>query len=227
MPIRAMLFDMDGLLIDTEDLHMRAFARTATQLGLPSQPKDYAVWIGKSSGRLAEWLHERVTPKVSAHEILCLEQEAFAEILLHEKPLPLPGVSDMLDACEAAKLWRGLVSSSVYEQVRLTMEVVLTHLRRPPALEATFHAITTGDRVQRLKPAPDPYLRTADLLGLAPGECLVFEDSPAGVASARAAGCHVVAIPNMYLDSAEIVREAHAHFKTLQDACAARVWEKI
>jgi len=222
-----MLFDMDGLLIDTEDLHMRAFARIATQLGWPSQPKDYAAWIGKSSAHLAVWLQERVSPSVSAQEILRLEQLTYVEILLKERPPPLPGVAALLDVCDAMPLRRGLVSSSVYEQVRITMEVVLKHLHRPLDLEATFHAITTGDRVKCLKPAPEPYVRTAEALGLSPSECLAFEDSAVGVASARAAGCRVVAIPNVYLDSAEIVREAHAHFKTLQDAYVACVWEHL
>ncbi|MCK6471089.1 MAG: HAD family phosphatase [Planctomycetes bacterium] len=227
MPIRAFLFDMDGLLIDTEDLHMRAFAETATGLGFPSKPHDFTCWIGHSAAKMSQWLVERCTVKTTPEEIIRIEQEAFLRILEDERPEPLPGAKEMLDAADQLKAPRGLVSSTIYPQVERTMKVVLAHLKRGGGLDAHFGAVVTGDRVKNIKPAPDPYLQAAEGLGVAPGECLVFEDSPAGVASARAAGCKVCAIPNMYLDTKEIVAKAHAHFPTLLEAHAARVWENV
>lgn len=223
--IRAILFDMDGLLIDTEDIHLRAFAAAATRVGYPSEAKDYLSWIGHSSISLGRWIAERATLKESPEAIVELEQDIFLKILRDERPAPLPGARDMIDLCDTAGFRRGLVSSTVYPQVLLTMEVVLSHLGRPERLEETFASVTTGDRVPRMKPAPDPYLQAARELGFAPGQCLVFEDSPAGVASAKAAGCRVVAIPNIYLQRDEVGKEAHASFNTLADACAARIWE--
>ncbi|MCW8130319.1 MAG: HAD family phosphatase [Planctomycetota bacterium] len=225
--IRAILFDMDGLLIDTEDIHLRAFAQAATRMGYPSEAKDYLSWIGHSSMALGKWIAERATQKQSPEAIVQLEQEIFLRILFEERPAPLPGAREMIDHCDAAGFKRGLVSSTVYPQVVLTMEVVLAHLGRPARLEETFATVTSGDRVPRMKPAPDPYRQAAGELALDPAHCLVFEDSPAGIASARAAGCRVVAIPNLYLKREEVGKEADASFNTLADAFAARIWERF
>lgn len=225
--IRAFLFDMDGLLIDTEDLHMRAFAETATQLGFPSKPADFVCWIGHSSKKMSEWMAEKVTVKTSPEGIVKIEQEIYLKILHDERPPPLPGAREMIDQCDRMSLRRGLVSSTIYPQVLPTMAVVLAHLGRAPVLEETFHSVTTGDRVKRLKPAPDPYLQAAETLGVRPEECIVFEDSPAGVTAGRAAGCHVVAIPNVYLKAEDVARDAHLNFPTLEAAFKARVWERL
>lgn len=227
MPIRAFLFDMDGLLIDTEDLHMRAFAETATGLGFPSQPEDFTCWIGHSAAKMSKWLVEQCTQETTPEEIRRIEQDAFLKILEDERPAPLPGAKEMMDVPDALQLRRGLVSSTIFPQVERTMDVVLAHLNRAGGLGAHFGAVVTGDRVENIKPAPDPYLQAAAGLGVPPEDCLVFEDSPAGVASARAAGCKVCAIPNIYLDANEVTEKAHVHFKTLAEAHAARVWEKV
>lgn len=225
--IRAILFDMDGLLIDTEDLHMRAFAEAATQLGYPSKPEHYLAWIGHSSMSLAQWLAQRVTAGTTPQAIVDLERDIYFRILREERPQPLPGVRAWLDHCDERRLGRGLVSSTVYEQLVPTMQVVLAHLGRPERVEDTFGIVTSGDRVPRMKPAPDPYLQTAQALGVEPHECIVFEDSPAGVAAGRAAGCHVVAIPNVYLKAEDVAKDAHLNFPTLEAAFQARVWERL
>ncbi len=225
--LRAILFDMDGLLIDTEELHMRAIAETAAGLGFVRDPMDYRVWIGRSAHELSGWLVEQITVDITRERLLETEQEIFLRILGAERPPPLPGAREMIEACEDLGLSRGLVSSTAYAQVVKTMEVVLEHLERPGSLEQHFASVTTGDRVPKPKPAPDPYLIGASDLGVTPGECLVFEDSPSGARSARAAGCKVVAIPNPYLDEDECIEHAHAHFPTLADAYAARVWESL
>ncbi|MCZ7648808.1 MAG: HAD family phosphatase [Planctomycetota bacterium] len=224
--LRAFFFDMDGLLIDTEDLHMRAFAETAAALGYAREPREYACWIGHSSWKVSAWLAEQVKVRTTPDEIMRIEQENFLRILREERPAPLAGSREMFDACDALGLPRALVSSTVYPQVVKTMEVVLGHFGREPDLERHFGAVVTGDRVTNLKPDPEPYLKAAAGLGVPPERCIVFEDSPAGVKSARAAGCRVVAIPNEYLEPGEVVREAHAHFKTLKDAFEAGIWER-
>lgn len=224
--LRAVLFDMDGLLIDSEDLHMRAFAATGAELGYAREPREYSCWIGHSAMELAEWMVERIETKIEPAELLRREQEAFLNILRQERPTPLPGVREMFDGCDTLGLARGLVSSTFYHQVVKTMAVVLEHLEREPVLESHFRTVVTGDRVKNLKPNPEPYAKAAAGLGLKPEQCMVFEDSPAGVTSARAAGCKVVAIPNLYLKHEEIAPLAHAHFPTLREAYSARVWER-
>jgi HAD superfamily hydrolase (TIGR01509 family) len=227
MAIQAMLFDMDGLLIDSEDLHLRASSDTARVLGFEREPESFVDWIGLPTGQWAEWMLTQCDSDLTPQQVFDLEQSAFFRILEEERPPPLPGVREMFGQCDAMGLKRGLVSSTRRGQLERIMAVVLEHLNRPPRLEDTFHAVVSGDDVERSKPDPDPYLRVAARLGVPAETCVVFEDSPAGVASARAAGCRVIAIPNVYLDAEEVSRNAHASFPTLLDAHRARVWESL
>src|SRR6185503_4103082 len=98
--IRAFLFDMDGLLIDTEDIHMRAFAETATQLGFPSKPDDFICWIGHSSKKMSEWMAGKIAIETTPEGIVKLEQEIYLKILHDERPQPLPGAREMIDQCD-------------------------------------------------------------------------------------------------------------------------------
>lgn len=220
-----MLFDMDGLLIDSEDLHLRASSETARIMGFERSPESFVEWIGLPTGQWAEWMLTQCDSDLTPQQVFELEQTAFFRILEEERPPPLPGVKEMFDLCDEMGLKRGLVSSTRTGQLLRIMGVVLEHLSRPSELEGTFQAVVTGDDVKRSKPDPDPYLRVAARLGLPAEHCMVFEDSPAGVASARAAGCRAIAIPNVYLNAEEVSREAHASFSTLLDAYKARIWE--
>jgi beta-phosphoglucomutase-like phosphatase (HAD superfamily) len=225
MDIQAMLFDMDGLLIDTEDLHLRASSETARQLGFERRPEAFVEWIGLPTSQWAEWMLTQCETDATPEEVIAMEHAAFLRVLRDERPPPLPGVREMIGVCDGLRLKRGLVSSTRFDQLSQIMDVVLSHLGRPSRLEETFHALVTGDDVQREKPAPDPYLQVAERLAVPPVACLAFEDSPAGVASARAAGCRTVAVPNIYLDGEEVGREAHVSFPSLLEAFRARVWE--
>ncbi len=224
--VKAFLFDLDGLLADTEDLHMRAFAETATRLGHKSEPKDYLHWIEHSSLDLGNWLAPRTGNKHTGREIMQMEQAKFLEILLRDKPEPLPGAQDFFDTGDKLGFQRALVSNTNYKLACEVLTVLLTHMKRHPEPEAHFKFFATGDRVPKLKPNPDPYIFAAQNIGVKPEECIAFEDSPAGAQSAREAGCYVVAVPNLYIDPEPIKKIAHVNFKTLKDAHAAKVWER-
>ena len=216
---RAFLFDMDGLLLDTEDIHIRAYMELTRQLGVPQSFESLKRFIGHSHNVTVRFLKDDLGCEPAFEDLIAREQVIYFEILESERPRPLPGVREMFDLCEELGLKRALVSSSVAFQVGPTMQIVLDHLERRGKWTEHFHVVCTGDRVKRLKPAPDPYLLAAEELGLAPEECIAFEDSPAGVTAAHAAGCCVVAIPNMYLQSAEVAQDkAHYVYKTLSDA---------
>ena len=227
MPIKAFLFDLDGLLADTEAIHMRAFAQTANQLGHPSEPKDFLKWIGHSSLDLGNWLAARSPSGMTGQEIMDLEQRLFLEILRRDRPAPFAGAKEFFDHADQNSLPRALVSNTHYTLAASVLEILLPHMKRSTDLTEHFRHFATGDRVPRLKPAPDPYQQAAKALGLEPGECLAFEDSVAGATSARDAGCKVCAIPNIYLDSKPIEQIAHVSYNTLHAAYAARVWETV
>jgi beta-phosphoglucomutase-like phosphatase (HAD superfamily) len=223
--MKALVFDMDGLLVDTEDLHLRTFATLATARGVPCSPRDLYGWIGKGQHRLASWIVSEAG-EGSVEEIVAAQRAAFLEALEAERPAPQPGFAELLEVALGEGLALGLVSNSDEVLVRATMDVVLPHLKRSTRLEETFSVVVTRDRVSHPKPAPDPYLLAAEELGLAPAECLVFEDSPSGGVAARAAGCRLVAVPCPYLSDASALVEVADHvYPSLRAAYLDRVWE--
>ena len=220
--VRALLFDMDGLLLDTEDIHIRAYMELCRQLGKPQPFEALKRFIGLSHHVTVTFLTDDLGFKhLDKEELILREQAIYFEILAREKPHPFPGVREMFKLADERGLKRGLVSSSNAHQVAPTMEVVLGHLDCRGCWKEYFQTICTGDRLERLKPHPDPYLLAAKELGLHPSECVVFEDSPAGVQAAHAAGCRVVAIPNIYLTHDEVVQGRTPHvYRSLLDAHA-------
>ena len=185
----AVLFDMDGLLVDTEPVWTVAEVELAHRLGGAFTPELKAAIVGtrlevavptilrwygaptddETVTRTADWLLGRMVE------------------LFRERPLVLPGVTPLLEALASAGVPTALVSSSY----RVLVDAVLAHGLGPFALTLA------GDEVVQGKPHPEPYLTAAAALGVDPARCVVLEDSPAGVASAEAAGCAVVAVPSV------------------------------
>lgn len=186
----AVLWDMDGLMVDSEPLWTRAETELAGTLGgtwdaevkalVVGTRLDVAVptiltWFGvepteERVGTTAAWLLHRMVELFSADEL----------------PL-MPGVRTLLAALAAEQVPMALVSSSY----RVLVDAVLAGGVGP------FAFTLAGDEVEQGKPAPDPYLLAAKHLGVDVGRCVVLEDSPAGVASGEAAGCAVVAVPSV------------------------------
>jgi HAD superfamily hydrolase (TIGR01509 family) len=221
MKIRALLFDMDGLLMDTELIHIKAYIKLTTELGVPQGFDAIKRFIGHSHHVACGTLIKELALKLEMNEMIRQQNDIYFQILQDEKPAPLPGVREWFDYADANKLPRALVSSSKAHQVSPTMDVVMNHLDRKAPWREYFHSVCSGDRVERLKPEPDIYRLAIKELNLQPEECVAFEDSPAGVTAAHAAGVRVVAIPNLYLNPEEVVQGKTKHvYKTLSDAYA-------
>ena len=206
MSIRAFLFDMDGLLMDTEALHIRAYVELTARLGRPQKAEALTRFIGHSNPTTCRWLIDEVGCKGTVEELAAAESQIYHELLEKERPAPLAGVREMFDLGDSLKFSRALVSSSADAQVDPTMQIIIDHLGRGGDWRDHFNAIATGDRVTHRKPAPDLYQLAMRELKLTPDECIAFEDSHAGVSSALAAGLRVVAIPNFHLNSDEVVQ---------------------
>ena len=208
MPIRAFLFDFDGLLVDTEsaaragwewlyrehghELPADEWRKLVGTTGAPWSPMDH---LEELVGRPLE--RDSLNERRYAHELTLIEAEALR-----------PGIAEYLDAADRLGLKRAIVSSSSRTWIDM-------HLGR---LERTYgwQAIVTADRVrERAKPNPTMYLEALELLGVAASEAIVFEDSPNGVRAAKAAGIFTVAIPNAVtrdygLDEADLVLDSLA-----------------
>lgn len=188
MPLRAVLFDFDGLILDTEYPELAAWTEVYAEHG-HAYPD--VVWQGvigrgpeqealRAESLLAEWTGLPIEQLEKEYRSRKLEK-ILAEVLL-------PGVVDRLDEAASMELRVAAVSSSKREWVE-------GHLERL-GLWSRFERSFCADDVKRTKPFPDLYLLALSTLGLKPEEAVVFEDSPNGVAAAKAAGIWVVAVPN-------------------------------
>ncbi|HJQ06290.1 MAG TPA: HAD family phosphatase [Nocardioides sp.] len=189
MTPKAVLWDMDGTLVDTEPYWMATEVALAEAHGGTWTHEQAMQLVGNdllTSGRL---LQEQIP--------LPYEPEQIVEMLLDgvvarvREAVPwCPGARELLLALKDAGVPCGLVTMS-YERF---VAPILEHL--PPR---TFDIVVTGDQVSNGKPHPEPYLTGATALGVRPEECVAIEDSPTGATSAGAAGCRVFVVPNHVL----------------------------
>jgi HAD superfamily hydrolase (TIGR01509 family) len=184
--LQAVLFDMDGLLVDTEHAWGVAEARVVARLGgEPWTPEEQSAMVGGPLHRVGVYMAQRVGGDLDPDEIAADLVATMAE-LLSAGADHRPGAAELLDDLVAHGVPCGLVSSSP----RLLVDSVLASVGGDH-----FTITVAGDEVPRQKPHPDPYLAAAARLRADPARCVVLEDSPVGVTAAERAGCVVVAVP--------------------------------
>src|ERR1022692_1344511 len=185
--LQAILFDMDGLLVDSEPLWFEVESEIMTQLGGQWNPADQRALMGGSLDRTVDYLLARATRAVPRAEVGRWLFDGLTA-LLRERGVPvMPGARELLAEVTRAGLPNALVTSSE----RQIMEAVI------PKIGMNFGATVCAEDVRDAKPAPEPYLRAAALLGVQPECCVALEDSPNGVAAAEAARCTVIAVPSL------------------------------
>jgi HAD superfamily hydrolase (TIGR01509 family) len=184
--LAAVLFDMDGLLVDTEPLWFEAETEVMERLGGPWTTQDQAALLGGSMERSVGYLLARATTPAPPAAVERWLMEGMLAGAKAGRVTVLPGARELLAEVAAAGLPYALVTSSL----RPFVEAVLA------ATGFRFPVIVCGDDVPVTKPDPAPYQLAAKLLDVEPGRCAALEDSPNGVASATAAGCLVVAVPS-------------------------------
>ncbi|MEV6208834.1 HAD family phosphatase [Kitasatospora sp. NPDC051914] len=182
----AVLFDMDGTLVDTEPLWWQAAAETAAELGLSLDDADLPHVLGRAAEHTAAHLHRASGTDRAEAELVERLNGVFAGKVAAEV-VPRPGALDLLAALRTAAVPTALVSASPRRVVDLVLGAIG---------DRWFTTTLAAEDTERTKPEPDPYLAAADRLGLDPAACVAVEDSPAGVASAVAAGCAVLAVPS-------------------------------
>jgi len=183
----AIIFDMDGVIVDSEPRHEQAFREIFDELGYADRHgMDFAAYYGRSER--AFWLDfiAKHTPTQSLDELLHLKQSRLIDILRRDQPL-FEGLPDLLEKL-AFRYPLAVASGSNHPVIDEVL--AMKRLRR------FFPVVVSVQDVGRGKPAPDVFLRTAELLAVAPTRCCVIEDSAAGVAAGRAAGMEVIAITN-------------------------------
>ncbi|HEY8600430.1 MAG TPA: HAD-IA family hydrolase [Thermomicrobiales bacterium] len=194
-PLRAIVFDMDGLLADTEPLSFRAWSTMiARDYGATITAEDErwsANTVGKSGPIVWELIRDHFKLPVELPRDLPLlgsrSREIYHQLLAQGVP-PMPGAIALVHACRDAGLRIGVASSSGMEEIH----TVLTGL----GIIDCFASLTSGKEVPRSKPDPAIYLLACSRLGVEPREAVALEDSGPGVAAARAAGLRCLAIPS-------------------------------
>jgi len=196
--MEAVIFDMDGVIVDSEPLHERAFMEVFAEIGhAETHGVNFPDYYGKSDRIVWQDFIARHQPPHTLEDLLARKEGRFTTLLNLEQPI-FAGLPELL-AKAAGRYPLGLASGSRHT----TIDAVLA-LR---GLRRHFKAIVSSQDVERGKPAPDIFLRTAELLGVHPSKCWVIEDSAAGVEAAKAAGMRVIGITN----SLPRAKLAHAH----------------
>ena len=199
-PLEAVVFDLDGLAVDSEPVHVEAWRRAVRAAGHDFDPAWIEPYFGSPVAATAEGLATQL--RLDADELL--EHRTLEFEGLTEEGLPhRPGLPEALERLRAARLRTALVTSGQ----RRYAEAVLEGLERDHGI--SFELVITRDDVERPKPDPEPYRTAAERLGVDPSVCAALEDAPAGVRSAKGAGMLVVAVPNEHTERLDF-READA-----------------
>lgn len=185
--LQAVLLDMDGTLVDTEDFWWQAEASLFAELGFQLDEADRAHVVGGPMSRVIDYLIATTKVSLSPAELTVLINQRFVDLLAGGVPL-MPGAERLLNTLNAHGIPAALVSASHRHIIDIVLQSLGAH---------HFAFSVAGDEVPRTKPHPDPYLAAAARLGAEPGRCVVVEDAPTGVLAAEAAGCPVIAVPSV------------------------------
>jgi len=182
--IEALLFDLDGTLIDSDPLHADVFVDFLASHGVAITREDYTTRI---HGRRNADIFAEFLPGEDAKEMSAAKEAEYRRRLGRLGVAPaIPGATALIDRAKAKGWGLAVVTNAPWLNAPAALAAV--------GLTGRFDTLVTEEDVTRAKPAPDPYLVAMQRLGVAPGASVAFEDSPSGLASARAAGATVVGL---------------------------------
>ncbi len=198
--IKGLLFDMDGVLVDNLDVHKRAFRLFFSRYGVDKSIEELSRMLGKGNDDIMrELMPAEVVERVGLRE-LGYEKEAIYREIYAPTIAPTRGLTEFLSECRRRGLKCAVGSSGCMANVDFVLDGC--------GIRDSFEAVVAGDRVRRCKPDPEIYLTAAAALGLAPAECIVFEDAEAGIEAGKRAGMKVVALSTTF--SADFLRDTAA-----------------
>lgn len=209
--IKAVIFDKDGTLHDTEKLYHVAWQMAAKDLGVPRIMEFVSICTGTNATRTAELWQEFYGDAYDFFPFWKRRDEHY-DRMIEQDGVPIkPGAYGLLDYLKANGYRIGLATST--NAPRVERHLVYSDMKK------YFDAVVTGDTVSRGKPAPDIFVRTAEKLGVDPAACMGIEDSFNGVRAVRAAGMYTVMVPDMIMPTKEIL--------DLTDACPSGLGDII
>jgi HAD superfamily hydrolase (TIGR01509 family) len=189
MKIEAVLFDLDGLMVDSETHALATWRTVMARRGVELDQATIDAMFGQRLDTTARMLVERFA-LADDPRALGAEKSALQIERLDGNITAMPGLFELIDALDVRGMKRAVASSGVRPYVEAVLDAI--------GLAGRFAVVVTGDDVARGKPAPDVFLRAAERLNVRPPACLALEDAPNGIAAAKAAGMHCVAVPNTF-----------------------------
>lgn len=191
MDIKAMLFDMDGLMVDTESLATEAFIHSAKKQGYDMTKEETLLVLGFTTKSIYEfWENYFKNSDVSGKQLVDDHYKYIENILFTIGPRKMPYIEELLKYLKESNYKVAVASSSNMDHIINNMEKT--------GLKKYIDEFASGAEVENGKPAPDVFLLAAERLGVKPEECLVLEDSKAGVIAGSSAGAKVIMVPDMF-----------------------------
>lgn len=188
-----LIFDLDGVLADTEALSAQAWRRMFNQLyNLDVEVAHFRQYIGMGTRSIVENVANAYQAQIQFDHAVETALEHFYALLNQAENLAYPGAVELVRASKAHQSWTTAIATS-----SPTPKAALT-LAKAAIEQSLFDAVVTGDMVQRQKPDPDIYLHAANVLGVPPERCIVVEDAINGIRAAKAAGMRCVAVTHSF-----------------------------
>lgn len=202
VPLQGVVFDMDGLLLDTERLYCKIFQQLVREQGRTLSDHGYRRMVGHRIDISKQVLAEEIGTAEPVDAIFSELETRYHDYIAHQEVLTRPGAHELIACLRESGVPLALCTSTYRHLTDAKL--------RNTGLREAFAAIVCGDEVSRGKPFPDPYLKAVALLGLAPQEALALEDSPTGLSAAHGAGLHTILVPDLVLPQAESLAMADA-----------------
>ena len=206
--IKGVIFDMDGVLVDSEQYICQAAIEMFKRKGLTVQPEDFKPFVGQGENAYIGKVAEEYNFPIDIDEVKALTYQIYGEIT-DGKLEPLPGVLEFMDKVRE----KGLRSAVATSADKVKMEINLKNIGIP---KESFTATVNGLEVEHKKPAPDIFQVAAQKMGLSAEDCLVVEDAVSGVEAAKRAGARCLALTTSF--GAEELDKADWHAANLAEA---------
>jgi len=197
LDIRGVIFDVDGLLFDTEAMYIKAWVPVGESMGVPITAEVARSTVGHSAKATEAIFQEHYGKAFTLERSIPLVRQWITDYVAAQGLAVKPGVRELTELLRSRAIPMAIGSSNIQRNVEMYLEEA--------KLSSYFDTIVTADLVERAKPAPDIFLQAAKNLGLSPAQCLVFEDSPIGVEAAHLAGCNVIVVPDL-MEPCELTR---------------------